>query len=43
VGGGPSREKSFAERGARALEIGTVGLALEDDFDGESIHGVHKS
>ncbi|MDB5215712.1 MAG: hypothetical protein JWO86_3639 [Myxococcaceae bacterium] len=43
MSGGSSRDERFAQCGAGALEIGAVRLALEDDFDGESIHGVHKS
>ena len=43
MSGGASRDEGFAERRAGALEVGAVRLALEDDFDGEGIHGVHES
>ena len=43
MSGGPSRDERFAQGRAGSLEIGAVRLALEDDFDGEGIHGVHKS
>ena len=43
MSGGPSRDERFTQRRTRALEIGAVCLALDDHFDGEGIHGVHKS
>ena len=43
MSGGASGDESFAQRCPGPLEVGAVRLALEDDFDSESIHGVHKS
>ena len=43
MSGGPRRDQRFTQRRARTLEIGAVGFALDDHFDGEGIHGVHKS
>ena len=43
MSGGASRDERLAESRPCALEIGAVRLALEDDFDGEGIHGVHES
>lgn len=43
MSGGSGRGERFTQRRTRALEIGAVGLTLEDDFDGEGIHGVHES
>jgi hypothetical protein len=41
--GGPSRDESLAQCGARAVCVRALGLGLEDRFDGDGIHSIHKS
>ena len=43
MSGGPSRDERFGQSRPSALEVGAVRLALENDFDGECIHGVHQT
>ena len=43
MSGGASSDEGLAQCRSGALEVGAVRLALEDDFDGQGIHGVHES
>jgi hypothetical protein len=43
MSGGASRDESLAQCGARPVRVGALGLGLEDRFDGDGIHSIHKS
>jgi hypothetical protein len=43
MSGGAGRDQRLAQCGARSIEIGAVGSLLDDGFDGESFHDIHRS
>jgi hypothetical protein len=41
--GGSSRDERFAQRGTRTFGVGALGAALENRFDEDSFHCIHRS